>query len=296
MQKDSIKHHIHLHFLVFIAGFTAILGKLITNSPVSIVWHRMFIALIVILLFCAITGKKLKTSYRFLFKYSILGFVISLHWITFFMSIDYSNVTVALSMMSTTAFFTSFIEPFFFKRKIIPYELLLSFLVIAAIFLILNSEFNYSLGIILGIFSAFFASIFSVLNGLLIKNDKAYKISFYEFLFGVIFISIFLIITGRLDDLYIESFFSINYLYIFLLGVVCTAYAFIAAVYLLNYISPYSAVITYNLEPIYGIILAIFIFGESEQMSFNFYIGLLLILFSVFLNFYLKKYNIKSNY
>ncbi len=295
MQKDNIKHHIHLHFLVFIAGFTAILGKLITNSPISIVWHRMFIALIVILLFSVFTRKKLKTSYRYVLKYSILGFVISLHWITFFMSIDYSNVTIALSMMSTTAFFTSFIEPFFFKRKIIAHELLLSILVIIAIYLILNSEFNYSLGIIMGIFSAFFASTFSVLNGLLIKNDKAYKISFYEFLFGVIFISIFLIISGRLDDLLIENYFSLNYLYIFILGVVCTAYAFIAAVYLLNYITPYTAVLAYNLEPIYGIIIALIIFEESEQMSFNFYIGLLLILFSVFLNFYLKKYNKKIN-
>ena len=295
MQKDNVIHHIHLNFLVFIAGFTAILGKMITNTPVSIVWHRMFIALMIILLFSVITGKKLKTSYRNILNYSLLGFVISLHWITFFMSIDYSNVTIALSMMSTTAFFTSFIEPLFFKRKIIPHELLLSILVIIAIFLILNSEFNYSLGIILGISSAFFASIFSVLNGLLIKNEKAYKISFYEFLFGVIFISIFLIIIGRLDELFIESFFSVNYLYIFILGAVCTAYAFIAAVYLLNYITPYSAVLTYNLEPVYGIFLALIIFGESEQMSSSFYIGLLLILFSVFLNFYLKKYNKKIN-
>ena len=295
MQKDNIRHHIHLHFLVFIAGFTAVLGKLITSSPFSIVWHRMFIALIVIFFFVALKRKKLKTSYRNIFKYAILGFIISFHWITFFMSIDYSNVTIALSMMSTTAFFTSFIEPFFFRRKIIAHELLLSILVIIAIFLILNSELNYSVGIILGIFSAFFASIFSVLNGLLIKNEKAYKISFYEFLFGVVFISIFLIITGRLDDLLIESFFSVNYLYIFILGVVCTAYAFIAAVYLLNYITPYSAVLAYNLEPVYGIFLALIIFGESEQMSSNFYIGLLLILFSVFLNFYLKKYNKKIN-
>lgn len=295
MQKDNIRHHIHLHFLVFIAGFTAVLGKLITSSPFSIVWHRMFIALIVIFFFVALTRKKLKTSYRNIFKYAVLGFVISFHWITFFMSIDYSNVTIALSMMSTTAFFTSFIEPFFFRRKIIAHELLLSILVIVAIFLILNSELNYSVGIILGIFSAFFASIFSVLNGLLIKNEKAYKISFYEFLFGVVFISIFLIITGRLDDLLIESFFSVNYLYIFILGVVCTAYAFIAAVYLLNYITPYSAVLAYNLEPVYGIFLALIIFGESEQMSSNFYIGMLLILFSVFLNFYLKKYNKKIN-
>jgi drug/metabolite transporter (DMT)-like permease len=96
--------------------------------------------------------------------------------------------------------------------------------------------------------------------------------------------------------LLIESYFSLNYLYIFILGIICTAYAFIAAVYLLNYITPYTAVLAYNLEPIYGIILALIIFGKSEQMSSNFYIGLLLILFSVFLNFYLKNYNKKINY
>ena len=165
---------------------------------------------------------------------------------------------------------------------------------IAGVFIIFNAEFKYLSGIILGIFSAFFASLFSVLNGLLIKSDSAVKISFYEFISGVFFISLYLYITSETNLIIINDLFSLNYLYIFLLGSVCTAYAFIASVYLLKFISPYSVVLTYNLEPIYGIILAILFFGNDEKMSFAFYFGLFLILFSVISNMYVKKINNKN--
>jgi len=192
-------------------------------------------------------------------------------------------------MFSTAAFFTSFLEPLFFKRKIIFYEIILGLLVVVGVFLIFKSEFNYVNGIILGLFSALFASIFSVLNGVMIKNNSAITISFYEFTSGVAFISIYLFITKNMDSLLIENFLSLNYLYIFLLGSVCTAYAFIASVYLLKYITPYSVVLTYNLEPIYGIILALLFFGDNEKMSTQFYIGLFIILTSVLINMYVKK-------
>jgi drug/metabolite transporter (DMT)-like permease len=192
-------------------------------------------------------------------------------------------------MFSTAAFFTSFLEPLFFKRKIIFYEIILGLLVVVGVFLIFKSEFNYVNGIILGLFSALFASIFSVLNGVMIKNNSAITISFYEFTSGVAFISIYLFITKNMDSLLIENFLSLNYLYIFLLGSVCTAYAFIASVYLLKYITPYSVVLTYNLEPIYGIILALLFFGDNEKMSTQFYIGLFIILSSVLINMYVKK-------
>ena len=197
-------------------------------------------------------------------------------------------------MFSTAAFFTSLLEPLFFKRKIIPYEVFLGFIVIAGVFIIFNAEFKYLSGIILGIFSAFFASLFSVLNGLLIKSDSSVKISFYEFISGVFFISLYLYFTSETNLIIINDLFSLNYLYIFLLGSVCTAYAFIASVYLLKFISPYSVVLTYNLEPIYGIILAILFFGNDEKMSFAFYFGLFLILFSVISNMYVKKINNKN--
>jgi drug/metabolite transporter (DMT)-like permease len=192
-------------------------------------------------------------------------------------------------MFSTAAFFTSFLEPLFFKRKIIFYEIILGLLVVIGVFLIFKAEFNFINGIILGILSAFFASLFSVLNGIMIQKDSAFKISFYEFVSGVIFITIYLILTDNIITLNIENYLSLNYLYIFILGSVCTAYAFIASVYLLKFISPYSVVLTYNLEPIYGILLALLFFGENEKMSFQFYIGLFLILSSVLINMYVKK-------
>jgi len=289
MQKNNLKHFIHLHFLVFIAGFTAVLGELISNSSVSIVWHRMLIASILTIFFILLRKKSLKINLKQLLKFSFLGLIIALHWITFFEGIEQSNISVTLAMFSTAAFFTSFLEPLFFKRKIIFYEIILGLLVVVGVYLIFNAEFNFINGIILGILSAFFASLFSVLNGVMIQNDSAIKISFYEFVSGVIFITIYLIFTDNINTLNIENYLSLNYLYIFILGSVCTAYAFIASVYLLKFITPYSVVLTYNLEPIYGILLALLFFGDNEKMSFQFYIGLFLILSSVLINMYVKK-------
>ena len=294
MQKNNSIHFIHLHFLVFIAGFTAILGELIVNPSEIIVWHRMLIASILTAFFMLITKRSFKINLKLLLKYSVLGLIIALHWITFFEAIEQSNISLTLAMFSTAAFFTSILEPLLFKRKVIIYEVVLGCVVIAGVSIIFNAEFKYLYGIILGIFSALFASLFSVLNGIMIKNDNAIKISFYEFISGVIFITIYIFFSSDLSDLYIDDFLSLNYLYIFLLGTICTAYAFIASVYLLKFISPYSVVLTYNLEPIYGIILALIFFGNAEKMSFSFYLGLFLILASVIINMYVKKIN--NNY
>ena len=294
MQKNNLKHFIHLHFLVFIAGFTAILGELIINSSEVIVWHRMFIGSILLGLYMLFSKRSFKIDLNLFFKYSFLGLIIALHWITFFEAIEQSNISVTLAMFSTAAFFTSFIEPIMFKRKLIFYEVFLGLIVAFGVYLIFNAEFEYLNGIILGLLSAFFASLFSVLNGLMIKTNNAISISFYEFVSGMFFITLFLIFNNDFTSILIEDIFSLNYFYIFLLGSICTAYAFMASVYLLKFISPYSVVLTYNLEPIYGIIMAVIFFGNNEKMSFAFYIGLFLILFSVIFNMYIKKRNNKG--
>ena len=293
MQKNNLKHFFHLHFLVLIAGFTAILGKLIKNSPEVIVWHRMFIGSLLLGLYMFFSKKSFKIDIKLFLKYSFLGLIIALHWITFFEAIEQTNISVTLAMFSTAAFFTSFIEPFLFKRKLIFYEIILGFVVVVGVYLIYKDEFQYITGIILGLLSAFFASLFSVLNGLMVKKNSPISISFYEFLAGMFFITIFLIFNNDLTSIMIDDVFSLNYFYIFLLGSICTAYAFMASVYLLKFISPYSVVLTYNLEPIYGIILAVIFFGNDEKMSFSFYIGLFLILSSVILNMIIKKKNNK---
>ena len=293
MQKNSIIHYLHLHFLVFIAGFTAILGELITNSSESIVWHRMAIASILAFFILILRKNSLIISFSKLKKYSFQGLIIALHWITFFEAIKQSNISITLAMFSTAAFFTSILEPIFYKRNIKFSEIFLGFSVIAGIFLIFNSEIKYLSGIFLGIISALLASFFSVFNGILVKDDNPVRISFYEFFTGVIFITLFLFLRNDVESLLIQNIFSLNYLYIFVLGSICTAYAFIASVYLLKYISPFSMVLTYNLEPIYGIILAVWIFGSNEIMTFEFYIGFFLILTSILINMYFKRNNYK---
>ena len=288
MQNDKLNHNLHLHLLVFIAGFTAILGELITIEAFSLVWYRMLIAGIIMLAYIKIRGINIKISIKDLVKFLIAGVIIALHWITFFASINESNVSIALAMFSTGAFFASFIEPIFYRRKIIGYEILFGLVVILGVYLIINSEIKYLNGIILGISSAFFSSLFAVINGRFVEKHDASVISFYEFIGGVAFISIYLLWTP--ND-FTRDFFTLptnDWIYIGILASVCTAYAFIASVHIMKYISPFTVVLTYNLEPVYGIILALLIFCESELMSANFYYGAIIILATVILDALIK--------
>ena len=294
MQKNNFKHYLHLHFLVFIAGFTAILGEAISLSSIALVWHRMLIALVLTFLFLLYYRYNLKIKLKDFFKFSLAGIIIALHWITFFEAIEQSNISITLAMFSTGAFFASLIEPIFFKRKVRPVEIILGFIVICGVFIILQANISSFIGVLLGIISALLASLFSVLNGKLVQDNNPFLISFYEFLSGVTFILLYLTFSGNLIDLNIESFFSYDYLYVFILGSICTAYAFIASVHILKFLSPYTLVLTYNLEPVYGILLAIFIFPETEKMEFSFYIGTLIIISTIIINSFLKIKNTKK--
>lgn len=286
--SNKFKNYLHLHFLVFIAGFTAILGELITVKAIPLVWFRMSIALILIFIYVKITKVNLNVAKKEFFKLSLAGIIIALHWITFFAAIDASNISITLAMFSTGAFFASIIEPIVYKRKVIWYEVLFGILVIIGVFLITQSEIQYLNGIILGISSAFFSSLFAVFNGKFLEKHQASVITFYEFVSGVSFITLFIAFFG---SGFSTDFFKIptaDYGYLFILASICTAYAFIASVYVMRYISPYSVVLAYNLEPIYGIILAIILFPDKEKMGANFYYGAVIIILSVFLNAILK--------
>jgi drug/metabolite transporter (DMT)-like permease len=292
MQKNNLKHYLHLHFLVFIAGFTAILGEAISLGSIALVWHRMLIAFVLTFLFLIFRKYDFKINLRDFFNFSLAGIIIALHWITFFEAIEQSNISITLAMFSTGAFFASLLEPIFFKRKIKPVEIILGCVVICGVFIILKANINSFVGVFLGIVSALLASLFSVFNGKLVQNNNPFLISFYEFLSGVVFILLYLIFSDNVSDLTISSLFSYDYLYVFILGSICTAYAFIASIYILKFLSPYTLVLTYNLEPVYGILLAIFIFPDSEKMEFSFYIGTLIIISTIIINSILK---IKNN-
>ena len=288
MPNAKLKNYFHLHFLVFIAGFTAILGELISIQAVPLVWFRMLIAAILMFFYIRLMRIKINIPTRYIIRFSVAGIIIALHWITFFGSIKVANVSIALSMFSTGAFFASLIEPIIFKRRIIWFEIIFGLLVIIGVFIITKSEMKYLTGIILGILSAFLSSLFAVINGKFLEKNSATVISFYEFLGGVLFITLFIPIFG---DGFSMDFFKLSgsdYGYLFILASICTAYAFIASVYIMNYISPFTVILTYNLEPVYGILLALILFPESEKMSPQFYIGAIVIISVVILNGFIK--------
>jgi len=290
MPNAKLKHYLHLHLLVFIAGFTAILGELITIGSLALVWYRMAIAGILMFLYIKIVKLNIKINKTTFLQFSTAGIIIALHWITFFEAINQANVSIALAMFSSGAFFASFIEPIFFKRRILGYEILFGIIVILGVCLITSSEMHYINGILLGLSSALFSTLFAVINGRFIESHKATVISFYEFISGVVFLTAFILLT---DTNFNAEFFTLSntdWLYIFILASVCTAYAFIGAVEVMRFITPFTVILSYNLEPIYGIALALILFPETEKMSPQFYFGAILVLVTVLFDAVFKNY------
>lgn len=287
MPKTELKNYLHLHFLVFIWGFTAILGALISIDAIPLVWYRMLFAVIIVFIYFIIKKKPLRIGPKALLKFLISGIIIAVHWIFFFSAIKVANVSVALIALSTGALFASFIEPLFFRRRINFLELLFGLIVIAGLYLILNFEGGYTLGIIYALIASFLSVLFSVLNGLFIRKYTAEVISFYQLLFGVGFITLYILVTTgfTMDQFALKSS---DFIYLFILSSICTAYAFIVSVKIMKHLTPYTVILTLNLEPVYGIILAVIIFGEKEKMSTQFYVGGAVILLIVIINGILK--------
>ncbi|MBT3873133.1 MAG: DMT family transporter [Flavobacteriaceae bacterium] len=287
MQNDKLLNYFHLHFIVFIWGFTAVLGDLITIEAVPLVWHRMLLGSLFVLIYIIYNKEMLKVSLRSLIKFAFIGLIIALHWLAFFSAVKVSNVSITLAMMSTGAFFASFLEPVFFKRKIISYEVIFGLIVIIGLYIIFKVESEYLSGILLALLASFLGALFSIFNGMMVKSHNASVISFYELLFGLLFITIYILFTDGFDDTFFKLSVS-DWTYLIILASICTAYAFIASVHVMKWISPYTVMLTTNMEPIYGILLALLILGEKEYMSPTFYVGAIIILITVVLNGIIK--------
>ncbi|MDG1063297.1 MAG: DMT family transporter [Flavobacteriaceae bacterium] len=287
MQNGDLIKHLHLHLIVFIWGFTAVLGALISLEAIPLVWFRMGIASLVVMMFVLITKKPLRFPKKTMFLLLGLGVALAVHWLTFFGAIKVSNVSVTLSVMSTGAFFASILDPILYRKTINWREVFLGVIAMIGLGLIFQASMNYLYGILLALLSAFLSALFSVVNGRLAQLYSAGSIAFYELLFGVLGISVYLGLTGG----FVDGFFDLNssdWLFLFVLATVCTAYAFIASVHLMKWLTPFTVMLTINLEPIYGILLALVVFGDSEFMSGGFYAGALIILATVIANGILK--------
>ena len=293
MQNDNLKSYLHLHVIVFIWGFTAILGKLISLEALDLVWYRMLFASVIMTFVVLFSKGKVKVPFNVLVGFIVSGIIIAAHWLTFYQAIKVSNVSITLACLSTGAFFASILEPIFYKRKVIWYELLFGIIVVVGLGIIFNVETKYTTGIYLAVTSAFLSALFSVINGKYAKEYDPNIISLYELLSGVFFISIYLFFAGS----FTPAFFSLSIndlIWLFLLSSICTAYAFSASVKVMKFLSPFTVMLTINLEPIYGIILALLIFKDGEEMTPLFYVGALVILATVIANGIVKSYK-KSN-
>ena len=287
MPSVKFLNYLHLHLIVFIWGFTAILGKLIVLDALPLVWARMGLAGLIVFGFMLVRNYSFRVSRKTLLILVAAGGVIALHWITFFMAIKVSNVSITLATMASGALFAAILEPVWYGRKFIWYELFFGLIVALGLFLIYGVNTQYLDGILLGITSAFLGAVFTLINGKLVRHNRPTTITFYEFVVGTFCISIYGLFTSDLSEPFL-TMAGKDWLYLGILVTLCTAYAFIAAVKVMRYIRPYTVMLTVNLEPVYGILLAVLIFGDSEVMPANFYLGALLIIGTVLLNGWLK--------
>jgi drug/metabolite transporter (DMT)-like permease len=280
-----------LHFIVLIWGFTGILGGLISIDANEITFFRTGIAFIsLILLGFFFKSEKSLTAKQILWLL-LTGVIVGLHWITFFYSIKISTISIAVVCMSASTLFTSFLEPLIFKRRYYLSEAILSIAVSIGVLVIFGFETSYTAGIIFGLISAFLSAAFNTLNGMFVKEMPSLKITKYEMLGGFLTAGAFLFFT---DNLTASTFDLSNtdWIYLLILALVCTTFAFITAVWVMKYVTPFTVSISVNMEPVYTILLALLLDWyrgtNTEKMSDGFYLGGLIIIATILVHAWLK--------
>jgi len=280
----ALSDYLKLHFIVFLWGFTAILGLLISIPAVEMVFFRTLLAAIGMGAAIIVLKGSFSVTPSDLAKLLLIGFIVCIHWLSFFASARVSNASVSLVGFATNSLWASFLEPWLNGRQIKKFELLLGLLVLAGLYIIFSINFTYHLGLFLGIVSGFTAALFSVLNAKLVKRIEPNTITFYEmlgaFLATALFLPLYKGTWAAGNQLQLVPT-ATDWLYIALLAWACSVYAYTTAIHLMKKLSVFFIQLTLNLEPVYGIIMAVIIFGEKEKMGLNFYTGTLIILTAV---------------
>ena len=277
---------IQLHIAVFLAGFTAILGKLITLNEGLLVWYRLFITVITLLVMLIFQKKFQWVALKAALQIFGVGAIVALHWVAFYGSVKYANVSVALVCFSATGFFTAILDPLISKKPFSIIEVGLGLLAIAGIYIIFDFHPQYKLGIVFGIISSLGSAIFPIFNKRLIVRFNPEILTLYELAGGLFALTL-------LVPLYVLQFPATYYwptgtdwLWLLVMAWFCTVLSFQLQLNALKKISAFTANLTYNLEPVYGIILAFLFFKEQRELNQWFYTGVGLILLAVVLQMY----------
>lgn len=281
-----------LHFIVFLWGFSGILGKLVAIPAYEMVFYRTLLSALGIGLVMLFVHEKFLVSSKQFLQLIVIGFIVAIHWVAFFEAARVSNVSVSLVGFATNSLWTAILEPLFNRSTIKKFELILGLIVILGLYIIFSFDFQYPLGLMLGVLAGFTSALFSIFNSRMVRRVPAYTISLYEMVGAFIGLALFLpvyemtwAIGGTLDLIPSMK----DWVYMVILSGACSVYAYTAAVELMKKVSVFLIQLTLNLEPVYGIIMAVIIFGAEEKMGLNFYLGTMTILGAVVAYPFLKR-------
>jgi drug/metabolite transporter (DMT)-like permease len=280
----SRNDYVKLHFIVFLWGFSAILGKLVSIPAVEmIVWRALFSFAGMGLVILATRGSFV-VSTRDLIRLLLIGAVVAFHWIAFFGAARVSNVSVSLIGFATNSLWAAVLEPWFNRTRIKKFEIALGLMVIFGLYIIFSFDFQYKLGLLMGIAAGFTSALFSIFNSRAVKHLQPFTITFYEmigvFLAALLFLPVYQYFWAT-DHVLRLIPTGMDLVYIAILAGVCSVYAYSVAVELMKRISVFVIQLSLNLEPVYGIIMATIIFGSAEKMGWNFYAGTCIIMLAV---------------
>ena len=275
------KAFLELHFAVFLAGFTGVLGRLITLNEGWLVWYRLLISSVTMWIVFSLAKKLQRVSIKDILKLSGIGFLSALHWVSFYGSIKYANVSVALVCFSATGFFTALFEPLFSKKRINAIEVLLGLMVIAGIYIIFHFDPKYKTGIILGVICAILLAMVMILIRQFVQKINSQTILTYQLSGGFIALSLFMPSYLRaFPTAYIIPGFS-DWMWLLVLAWFCSVLAFQFSVNALQKLTAFTVNLSFNLEPVYGILLAFFVYHENKELNWSFFIGLSLIVLAL---------------
>lgn len=277
---------IKLHIAVFLWGFTGVLGRLIKLNEGLLVWYRILITILILYSIFSYKKSFEKLSLSIRFRLMSIGILVSIHWVFFYGSIKYANISIALVCLSCIAFFTAFFEPLILKRKLNIYEISLSLIGVLGVALIFHFDNKYRTGIILGFFSAIFSALFSIYNKKNVEIASTKSILFYELVGGFIFLSLAMPFYLKLfpTQQFLPTFS--DSIWLIILCIVCTIIAMDLSLQALKKVSAFTQNLTLNLEPVYGIALAFIIYQEQKELNSTFYYGMILIILSVILQMF----------
>lgn len=277
------KSYLILHIAVLLAGFTGIFAKLISLNEFPLVWFRILFSTIILFFVLKLFNVVRLASTKEAFKIARVGLLITIHWLFFYASIKYSNISIGVVCYCLTSFFTAIFEPLLNKKKFSAVQLLLSALTLFGISLIFHFDTSYQLGIILGVVSSAFAALYTIYNERLVRSYDSKLINYYQMVGGLVGLTLLLPVYFYLfpDVRFVPN--VADTIYLILLALFCTVGLYVLFAETLKKLSAFTVNLSFNLEPIYAIIIAFLFFKEGKEVNVSFYIGLAFVIVSVVL-------------